>query len=65
LTETVIHEHRTVENPPDLKVELARGMKGQYGWTITFTGKDIETVLKGIQEADMKLRTSYGGVKEE
>jgi hypothetical protein len=60
----IIHEHRNIENPPDLKIEITRGQRGGYGWTITYSGKNLADILDRIQFADTLLRGSYGAVDE-
>jgi hypothetical protein len=41
------------------KVELNRGMKGQYGWTITVRGKDKDHVQDDLFDVDQHLRKLY------
>lgn len=41
------------------KIELNRGMKGQYGWTIKVSGATRESVLNEIREIDKQLRAGY------
>ena len=60
MVETIIHEHRNIENHPDLKVELTRGQKGGYGWTITYSGKTNLGVFQTIRDMDESLRQQYG-----
>ena len=41
-------------------VELSRGMKGTYGWTIKVRGKDKNDVLHDIDTINGVLRIAYG-----
>jgi hypothetical protein len=41
------------------KVELNRGMKGQYGWTITVRGKLMAEVMADITLLDSQLKKQY------
>lgn len=38
------------------KVELTKGQKGGYGWTITFQAKSLGEALNGVRNADQMLR---------
>ncbi len=40
-------------------VELARGQRGGYGWTIKVKGRDQQEVLDKIHAVDQALRTEY------
>lgn len=42
------------------KIELNKGMKDTYGWSIKVSGKTRESVLNEIREIDKELRKSYG-----
>lgn len=46
------------------KIEINRGMKGQYGWTIAARGDIKEEVIKDITEIDNKLRELFGRFME-
>jgi hypothetical protein len=46
-------------------VELSRGMKGQYGWTIKVRGKDKNKVLEDLEYLELMLRTKYPAAKGE
>jgi len=54
---------QTLQSPPveldPYKVELSRGMKGQYGWTITVRGKDKNKVLEDIATINTQLLCAY------
>ena len=41
------------------KIEINRGMKGAYGWTIKVSGKDKSTVLSEVSDIDAKLKQSF------
>ncbi len=51
--------HVSVPSEPQLKVEITRGQRGGYGWTISFAGQDMEKVLATIKEVDAKLREEF------
>jgi len=51
--------HVSIPSEPALKVEITRGQRGGYGWTITFSGQDIEKVLATIREVDARLREEF------
>jgi hypothetical protein len=55
----IIYEHRTIENPPDLKIELTRGQRATYGWTISYFGKNLTEVLQVIKDVDNNLKAEY------
>jgi hypothetical protein len=57
--EAIRHDHFTHPKPPELKVELARGQKGSYGWTISYNGKDADEIISKIREVDAKLREAF------
>ncbi len=41
------------------KVELTRGQKGTYGWTITVHGMQAGIALDDLQRIDQRLRVQY------
>ena len=59
LPQTVRHDHFTHPKQPELKIELSRGQKGSYGWTISYNGEDLDAVVNKIREADAKLRKLF------
>ncbi len=59
--QTIRHDHYTHPKQPELKIEVSRGQKGSYGWTITYNGTDLEAVIEKIREADAKLRELFLG----
>jgi len=44
-------------------VELTRGQRGAYGWTIKVKGATNAAVLEQIEFIDQQLRNKYGGVE--
>lgn len=57
-------KHIIVENlygaqQEPLKIELDRGQKGTYGWSITARGSDMAEVLSRLRAADAALRHEY------
>jgi len=44
-------------------VELTRGQRGAYGWTIKVKGATNAGVLEQIEFIDQRLRNRYGGVE--
>lgn len=51
----VIHEHVTVPTPVQESVEITRGQKGGYGWTVKAGS------VERVAEIDAELRTKFGG----
>jgi hypothetical protein len=53
-----------MQSPPaeldPYKVELSRGMKGQYDWTITVRGKDKLKVMEDIDFINGFYLNKYG-----
>ncbi len=43
-----------------ISIEIARGQRGTYGWTIKIYGSDLDTILAQIRESDTKLSAEYG-----
>jgi len=60
-SQTIRHDHYTHPKQPELKIEVSRGQKGSYGWTITYNGTDLDAVIEKIREADEKLRKLFLG----
>jgi hypothetical protein len=61
-----IHEHKWEPTPPKVKVEVTKGQKGDYGWTIgvelpiEFLGEKYRiTGLKIISDVDQKLKEEF------
>lgn len=40
-------------------IDLARGQRGGYGWTIKVRGDDLKAVLADLQLADGLLKADY------
>ncbi|AEA46687.1 hypothetical protein [Archaeoglobus veneficus] len=57
--QVIRHEHFSFRPEPELKISVTRGQRGGYGWEITYTGKDMDEVLRVIKEADEKLRRTF------
>ena len=57
--QVVRHEHFSFRPEPELKVTVTRGQRGGYGWEITYSGKELDEVLRVIKEADEKLRKTF------
>jgi len=44
-------------------VEVTRGQRGAYGWTIKVKGSTKGGVLEQIEDIDQQLRNKFGGVE--
>ena len=44
-------------------VEVTRGQRGAYGWTIKVNGSTKGGVLEQIEDIDQQLRNKFGGVE--
>jgi hypothetical protein len=55
--------HYTYTSPavPLVRVQLERGMRGAYGWTITYENVAPSQVLEMLRQMDRTLRAEYGG----
>ena len=51
---TIKHEST---NP--IKIEVTRGQKGSYGWTISVSGSDQDTILAQVKAADNQLKQDF------
>jgi len=61
ITGTIQHE-----SADPLSVELARGQRGGYGWTIKLRGKTTDAILAEIDRIDAQLRARYSdGAQQE
>ena len=49
----VVHQDR-------YKIELAKGQRGTYGWTITTYAKTITDAIEQLQVADSGLKEAFG-----
>lgn len=52
------------ESADPVSIELARGQRGSYGWTIKLRGKSDTDILTAIGEIDRILRERYGQPQE-
>lgn len=56
----------THETADPISVELARGQRGSYGWTIKVKGDHAWKVLRQADEIDKYLRNTYlNGAQDE
>jgi hypothetical protein len=53
--------HKTA---PHFKVELTRGLKGTYGWTVSAGGGDPDIIIFRINQLNEKLLELYPTQKE-
>jgi hypothetical protein len=51
-------EHK-IEHVEPLSVEVERGMRGAYGWTIKYHGADPSEAILIIHETDTRLRAMF------
>jgi len=56
-------EVETVHGDP-VSVEITRGQRGGYGWTIKIYGKDPDKIIAQLSEIDHKLSAAVGGKVE-
>lgn len=59
ITGTIQHE-----TADPVSIELARGQRGGYGWTIKLRGKDEAEILPRVDAIDLKLRQTYGQAEQ-
>ena len=57
---TTVAGHAGQPPEPLLTVKLERGMKGTYGWTITYTAPHADTLMHVLCDVDTRLRGYYG-----
>ena len=50
-----------VTHHDQVKIELARGQRGTYGWTVTVYGKTATEAIKYATDADVDLYRRFGG----
>lgn len=58
---TKIVKHVQGESPEPLTLELDRGQKGTYGWTIKVKGNEKTEMLRQIEDLNSILTEKYGG----
>jgi hypothetical protein len=51
-------EHK-IEHVEPLSVEVERGQRGGYGWTIKYYGDSADEMVKMIARTDQKLRELF------
>ena len=51
--------HITWQVADPVSIELARGQRGGYGWTIKVHGKEPADILARIGDIDQRLRDNY------
>ena len=49
-----------VTHADQVKIELVRGQRGSYGWTITAYGANLAEAISRIRSADSSLDEPYG-----
>lgn len=49
---------------PHFKVELSRGLKGTYGWTVSASGGDPDAIVFRINQMNNKLLELYPTQRE-
>lgn len=54
-----------IQHETPYKVELTRGQRGGYGWTITVRAINVAELFEVVQLADQNLRRVYGGATED
>ena len=67
-TKQVIMSGRTehvITHEMPYKVELARGQRGSYGWTITVYDSDPSALVSSLESIDNRLKDSFTEVKIE
>ena len=57
--EAEVHGTIKHESSNPIKVEVTRGQKGSYGWTISISGTDIQDILADIKSTDAVLRADF------
>jgi len=49
-----------VTHADKVKIELAKGQKGSYGWTVTTYGKSIADAIETLKATDLALKSEFG-----
>lgn len=58
--ETIHLEGNIIHETADpVSIELSRGQRGGYGWTIKVRGKSEDEILARIDAIDRTMRTRY------
>jgi len=56
-----IQSRLQIHHEEPFKIELARGQKGSYGWTITVHAITAEEALSQVTSLDAKLKAQFNG----
>jgi hypothetical protein len=51
----------THESGNPAKIEVTRGQRGGYGWTISLAGSDPGAIVDQLKEIDTNLQASFQG----
>ena len=43
-----------------IKIELAKGQKGSYGWTLTTYANSVADAMETLRATDMALKSEFG-----
>ena len=54
----------SIHHEEPFKIELARGQKGSYGWTITVHTATAEQAVIKLKELDAKLQAQFNHTSE-
>jgi hypothetical protein len=49
-----------VTHADKVKIELAKGQKGSYGWTVTTYAKSIADAIETLKATDFALKSEFG-----
>jgi hypothetical protein len=49
-----------VTHADKVKIELAKGQKGSYGWTVTTYAKSIADAIETLKATDLALKSEFG-----
>jgi hypothetical protein len=49
-----------VTHADKVKIELAKGQKGTYGWTVTTYAKSVSEAMDALKSANLALISEYG-----
>jgi hypothetical protein len=52
-------EHFQMPSPEPYRVEVERGQKGSYGWSIRAIGQDPLLIIEQVKAMDEKLRRMF------
>ena len=57
MEETIVRQIQ--EHAQPVSIEVERGQKGNYGWSIKARGATVEECIEQIVRADARLRLTY------